>query len=49
MFKVNKKNSKTNSLYVFLVSLFIFKHIAHIALEFSLLSLSRSMPATKNS
>ena len=39
---VNKKGSRTTSFYVVLVSLLVtFKHIAHLVLEFLLLSLSR--------
>ena len=42
MFKVNKKDNRTTSVYVYPLSLFaIFKHIALLALEFLLLRLSR--------
>ena len=42
IYKVNKKDSRTISLYVFPVSLLVvFKHIAHLALPFLLWSLSR--------
>ena len=40
--RVNNTDSRTTSLHVFPVSLFvIFKHVAHLALEFLLLNLSR--------
>ena len=35
---INKKDSNTTSPYIFPLSLFIFKHMAHLALEFLLLS-----------
>ena len=34
MLKVNKKDSRMTTLYIFQVCIFIFEHIEHLALKF---------------